>query len=52
VVAPDARVSGRIDRCVVLSGASVGPDEHLVCVVRDRFGHTVAADPAQVQVLR
>lgn len=48
VVAPDARVRGRVDRSVVLAGARVEPGEHLVCAIRDSFGHTVFADPAQV----
>ncbi len=50
VIAPDALVHGTIDRCVVLEGALVAPEEHLVCAIRDRFGHTVTVDPAQVQV--
>lgn len=52
VIAPDARVLGRLDRSVVLAGAAVGPAEHLVCAIRDRFGCTMSADPAQVHVLR
>ena len=52
VIAPDARVRGSVDRSVVLAGATVGPDEHLVCSIRDRFGHTMTADPAQVHVRR
>jgi MurNAc alpha-1-phosphate uridylyltransferase len=52
VVAPDARVSGSLDRSVVLAGATVGPGERLVCAIRDRFGNTVTADPQQVHVRR
>lgn len=52
VIAPDARVLGRVDRSVLLAGATVGPDEHLVCAIRDRFGSTMTADPAQVQIRR
>ena len=37
---------------VVLAGATVGPAEHLICAIRDRFGHTMSADPAQVHVRR
>lgn len=48
VIAPDAEVLGTVDRCVVLSGARVDPGEHLVCAIRDRFGHTMTADPADV----
>ncbi|QNK81050.1 NTP transferase domain-containing protein [Nakamurella sp. PAMC28650] len=48
VVAADATVLGSLDRCVILSGAVVGPDEHLVCAVRDRFGNTLTADPAHL----
>lgn len=51
VIAPDARVLGRVDRSVVLAGATVDRDEDLVCAIRDRFGHTMSADPAQVRVL-
>lgn len=51
VVAPDASVLGILDRSVVLAGASVAAGEHLVCAIRDRFGNTMTADPAQVQVL-
>ena len=50
VIAPDARVLGRVEQSVVLTGARVGPDEHLVCAIRDRFGHTMTADPALVHV--
>ncbi len=50
VVAPDAVVLGELDRSVVLAGATVGPGERLVCAIRDRFGHTMTADPAQVHV--
>jgi MurNAc alpha-1-phosphate uridylyltransferase len=52
VVAPDARVSGTLDRSVVLAGATVEVGEHLVCAIRDRFGHTMTADPQQVRILR
>ena len=52
VVAPDARVDGRVDRSVVLAGATVGPAEELVCAIRDRFGHTMTADPRQVHIRR
>lgn len=52
VIAADARVLGRVDRSVVLAGARVGPAEHLVCAIRDRFGHTLTADPAQVHIRR
>lgn len=48
VEAPDATVLGTLDRCVILSGATVGPGEHLVCAIRDRFGNTMTADPAAV----
>ena len=48
VVAPDAVVNGSLDRCVLLSGARVEAGEHLVCAVRDRFGNTMTADPAEV----
>lgn len=51
VVAPDAVVHGSLDRCVVLAGASVAADEHLVCAIRDRFGNTMTADPAQVHII-
>jgi mannose-1-phosphate guanylyltransferase/MurNAc alpha-1-phosphate uridylyltransferase len=49
VVAPDAQVHGTVTNSVVLAGAIVGPDEQLVCAIRDRFGNTVTADPAQVR---
>ncbi len=49
VVAPDALLYGSLDRCVLLAGAVVGPDEHLVCAIRDRFGNTMTADPAHVR---
>ena len=52
VIAPDARVQGRVDRSVVLAGATVGPEEDLVCAIRDRFGVTMTADPAQVHIRR
>lgn len=52
VVAPDARILGTLDRSVVLAGATVEPGEHLICAIRDRFGHTMTADPQQVHVLR
>lgn len=48
VLAPDAVVLGSLDRCVILSGARVEQDEHLVCAIRDRFGNTMTADPADV----
>ena len=48
VVAPDAQVHGTLDRSVVLAGATVARDEHLVCAIRDRFGNTVTVAPAQV----
>ena len=51
VVAPDARVLGTLDRSVVLAGAAVAADEHLVCAIRDRFGATLTADPADVAVV-
>jgi N-acetyl-alpha-D-muramate 1-phosphate uridylyltransferase len=51
VVAPSAVVHGSLDRCVVLAGAGVAADEQLVCAIRDRFGNTMTADPAQVQVI-
>ena len=49
VVAPDAQVLGRLDRCVVLTGGTVTADENLSCAIRDRFGNTLTADPAQVR---
>lgn len=52
VVAPDARVLGSLDRSVVLAGATVEPGEQLVCAIRDRFGHTMTADPQQVHIQR
>ena len=48
VVAPGAEVLGELDRCVILAGARVEPGEHLVCAIRDRFGNTMTADPADV----
>ena len=51
VVAPDAGVKGTLDRSVVLSGGIVPAGEHLVCAIRDRFGNTLSADPAQVPVI-
>ncbi|MET3805310.1 mannose-1-phosphate guanylyltransferase/MurNAc alpha-1-phosphate uridylyltransferase [Nakamurella sp. UYEF19] len=48
VVAPDAEVLGILDRSVILSGARVERGEHLVCAIRDRFGNTMNADPADV----
>jgi MurNAc alpha-1-phosphate uridylyltransferase len=48
VVAPDAIVQGSLDRCVILSGATVQPGEQLVCAIRDRFGNTLTSDPAEV----
>lgn len=51
VVASDASVFGTLDRSVVLAGASVTADEHLVCAIRDRFGNTMTADPALVHGL-
>lgn len=45
VVAPDAVVKGRIQNSVILAGARVDAGEHLVTAIRDRFGHTVFADP-------
>ncbi|SDO33210.1 MobA-like NTP transferase domain-containing protein [Nakamurella panacisegetis] len=48
VVAPDAQVLGDLDRCVILSGARVAAGERLVCAIRDRFGNTLTADPADV----
>ena len=48
VTAPDATVLGTLDRSVVLPGATVGAGEHLMCAIRDRFGHTVTADPADL----
>jgi MurNAc alpha-1-phosphate uridylyltransferase len=45
VVAPDAKVHGAIDRCVVLTGATVARDEHLMWAIRDRFGNTLTVDP-------
>lgn len=50
VVAPDARITGSIDRSVVLAGGRVGANEHLTCAIRDRFGNTLTADPADVSV--
>jgi hypothetical protein len=44
VVAPDAHVHGTVDRSVVLAGATVERDEHLVCAIRDRFGNTVTVE--------
>lgn len=46
VIAPDARVLGSAEKSVLLAGATVEAGEHLVCAIRDRFGHTVTADPA------
>ncbi len=50
VVAPDAQVFGTVDRSVVLAGATVASAEHLHCAIRDRFGNTLTADPAEVRV--
>lgn len=50
VVATDAHVAGTLDRSVVLTGGHVGADEHLSCAIRDRFGNTMAADPADVLI--
>ena len=46
VIAPDARVDGDVDRCVLLSGAVVAAGESLVGAIRDRYGNTMFADPA------
>jgi len=51
VIAPDAQVAGTLDRSVVLAGGHVGADEHLSCAIRDRFGHTMTADPADIRFL-
>ena len=43
VIAPDAVVSGTLERSVVLAGGRVDSDEHLVDAIRDGFGQTLRA---------
>ncbi|GGL88010.1 NTP transferase domain-containing protein [Nakamurella endophytica] len=50
VVAPDAEVEGTVDLAVVLAGGRVTAGEHLVAAVRDRWGQTLPADPAAIEV--
>lgn len=48
VLAPDAVIDGEVDLSVVLAGGRVAAGEHLIGAVRDRFGATVLAAPADI----